>query len=128
MLVGEALKVGVRDAIVVDALDRRTCRDVFAAGNFVETYHRLHRRPTYISLGTIAHKQGRVAGENAVGGDRAYAGALGTQSLEVFHLAVAGTGQPDRQAGAEGFNPRPSRAAPMITRRIIQPPDLSICV
>jgi NADPH-dependent 2,4-dienoyl-CoA reductase/sulfur reductase-like enzyme len=98
-------QVGVRDAIVVTRQMRTNLPDVFAAGDCVETYHRLLRRPTYISLGTIAHKQGRVAGENAVGGDRAYAGALGTQSLKVFDLAVVGTGLRDPQAGAEGFNP-----------------------
>ena len=62
---------------------RTNLADVFAAGDCVETYHRVLEAPTYISLGTIAHKQGRVAGENAIGGDRTFgAGALGTQSLK----------------------------------------------
>jgi len=98
-------QLGVRDAIVVTRQMRTNLPDVFAAGDCVETYHRLLRRPTYISLGTIAHEQGRVAGENAVGGDRAYAGAVGTQSLKVFDLAVVCTGLGDPQARAEGFNP-----------------------
>jgi NADPH-dependent 2,4-dienoyl-CoA reductase/sulfur reductase-like enzyme len=97
-------QLGVRDAIVVTRQMRANLTDVFAAGDCVETYHRLVRHPTYISLGTIAHKQGRVAGENAVGGDRAYAGALGTQSLKVFDLAVVCAGLRDRQARAEGFD------------------------
>jgi NADPH-dependent 2,4-dienoyl-CoA reductase/sulfur reductase-like enzyme len=71
-------QLGVREAIVVTRQMRTNLPNVFAAGDCVETYHRLLRRPTYISLGTIAHKQGRVAGENAVGGERAYAGAVGT--------------------------------------------------
>jgi NADPH-dependent 2,4-dienoyl-CoA reductase/sulfur reductase-like enzyme len=98
-------QLGIREAIVVTRQMRTNVPDVFAAGDCVETYHRLLRRPTYISLGTIAHKQGRVAGENAVGGDRAYAGAVGTQSLKVFGLAVVCTGLGDREARAEGFNP-----------------------
>lgn len=98
-------QTGVRDAIVVTRQMRTNLPDVFAAGDCVETYHRLLRRPTYISLGTIAHKQGRVAGENAVGRDRAYAGAVGTQSLKVFNLAVVCTGIRDREARAEGFDP-----------------------
>jgi NADPH-dependent 2,4-dienoyl-CoA reductase/sulfur reductase-like enzyme len=98
-------QLGVREAIVVTRQMRTNLPDVFAAGDCAETYHRLLKRPTYISLGTIAHKQGRVAGENAAGGDRAYAGAVGTQSLKVFDLAVVCTGLRDRAARAEGFNP-----------------------
>ena len=79
--------------------------DVYAAGDCVETYHRLLDRETYISLGTIAHKQGRVAGENAIGGDRLFAGALGTQSIKVFELAVARTGLLDHEARSGGFDP-----------------------
>jgi len=41
--------------------------DVFAAGDCVETHHRILAEPTYLPLGTTAHKQGKVAGENAVG-------------------------------------------------------------
>ena len=63
------------------------------------------QQATYISLGTIAHKQGRVAGENAVGGDRQFAGAIGTQSLKVFDLAIARTGLLDHEARAGGFDP-----------------------
>ena len=98
-------QLGVRDAIVVTRQMRTNLPNVFAAGDCVETYHRLLRRPTYISLGTIAHKQGRVAGENAVGGNRAYAGAVGTQSLKVFDLVIGCTGLRDRESRAEGFEP-----------------------
>jgi len=41
---------------------------VYAAGDCVETYHRLLQGSAYLPLGSTAHKQGRVAGENAVGG------------------------------------------------------------
>ena len=58
--------------------------DVFAAGDCVETYHRLLARPVSIPLGTTAHKQGRVAGENAAGGLAEFQGSLGTQVVKVF--------------------------------------------
>ena len=98
-------KVGAQGAIVVTRQMRTNLADIFAAGDCVETYRRLLDAPTYISLGTIAHKQGRVAGENAVGGNRIFAGALGTQSLKVFDLAIARTGLSERDARATGFNP-----------------------
>ena len=58
----------------------------------------------YLPLGTTAHKQGRVAGENAVSGDRAFAGSLGTQVVKVFDLTVARTGLRDHVAAA-GYQP-----------------------
>jgi NADPH-dependent 2,4-dienoyl-CoA reductase/sulfur reductase-like enzyme len=58
----------------------------------VETWHRLLEAPTYLPLGTTAHKQGRIAGETAVGGTAVFAGSLGTQVVKVFELAVARTG------------------------------------
>jgi len=69
-----------------------TLADVYAAGDCVETWHRLLQRYSYLPLGTTAHKQGRVAGENAIGGDVEFAGAVGTQVVKVFDLAIARTG------------------------------------
>ena len=69
------------------------------------TYHRLLEADTYLPLGTTAHKQGRIAGENAVGGDRRFEGSLGTQVVKVFELAVARTGLRDGEAAAAGLEP-----------------------
>ncbi len=60
---------------------------------------------TYLPLGTTAHKQGRVAGENALGGNRQFAGSLGTQVVKIFDQAVARTGLRDHEAAAAGFDP-----------------------
>ena len=60
---------------------------------------------TYLPLGTTAHKQGRVAGENALGGNRPFAGSLGTQVVKIFDLAAARTGLRDHEAVAAGHQP-----------------------
>ena len=78
--------------------------DVFAAGDCVVTHHRLPGE-TYLPLGTTAHKQGRVAGENALGGNREFAGSLGTQVVKIFDQAAARTGLRDHEAIAAGFDP-----------------------
>jgi NADPH-dependent 2,4-dienoyl-CoA reductase/sulfur reductase-like enzyme len=78
---------------------------VFAAGDCVETWHRVLDEPAYLPLGTTAYKQGRVAGENAVGGRRLFEGSLGTQVVKVFELAIARTGLRDREARTAGFDP-----------------------
>jgi NADPH-dependent 2,4-dienoyl-CoA reductase/sulfur reductase-like enzyme len=96
--------LGVRGAIAVDEEMRTSLPDVFAAGDCVVTHHRLLGQ-TYLPLGTTAHKQGRVAGENAVGGNRRFAGSLGTQVVKIFDQAAARTGLRDHEAKPAGFDP-----------------------
>jgi NADPH-dependent 2,4-dienoyl-CoA reductase/sulfur reductase-like enzyme len=105
LAVAAGVQTGVRGALRVDRRMRTNLPDVLAAGDCVETRHRLLDRPAYLPLGTTAHKQGRVAGETAVGGDRAFAGSLGTQVVKVFELAVARTGLRDQDAEVAGFDP-----------------------
>ena len=102
---GAGAQLGARGAIAVDRHMRTTVPDVYAAGDCVHTHHRLLDAPAYVPLGTTAHKQGRVAGENAVGGDRQYAGSLGTQVVKVFHVVAARTGLNDAEATAAGYDP-----------------------
>ena len=101
---GAGAALGVKGAIEVDPGMRTNLPDVFAAGDCVITRHRL-LGVTYLPLGTTAHKQGRVAGENALGGNRAFAGSLGTQVVKIFDRAAARTGLRDHEARAAGFDP-----------------------
>ncbi|HMD46425.1 MAG TPA: FAD-dependent oxidoreductase [Acidimicrobiales bacterium] len=96
--------LGHRGAIAVDRQMRTNLPHVFAAGDCVVTHHCLLGE-TYLPLGTTAHKQGRVAGENALGGNREYAGSLGTQVVKIFDHAVARTGLRDNEAVAGAFEP-----------------------
>jgi len=96
--------LGLRGAITVDRHMRTNLPHVYAAGDCVVTHHRL-LGDTYLPLGTTAHKQGRVAGENALGGNRAFAGSLGTQVVKIFDHAVARTGLRDHEAAGVGLDP-----------------------
>jgi NADPH-dependent 2,4-dienoyl-CoA reductase/sulfur reductase-like enzyme len=96
--------LGFKNAIAVDRQMRTNLPDVFAAGDCVITHHRLLGE-SYLPLGTTAHKQGRVAGENALGGHREFAGSLGTQVVKIFDQAAARTGLRDHEAAAAGFDP-----------------------
>jgi NADPH-dependent 2,4-dienoyl-CoA reductase/sulfur reductase-like enzyme len=96
--------LGVKGAIAVDPGMRTNLPDIYAAGDCVITHHRLLGE-TYLPLGTTAHKQGRVAGENALGGNRQFAGSLGTQVVKIFDQAAARTGLRDHEAAAAGFDP-----------------------
>jgi NADPH-dependent 2,4-dienoyl-CoA reductase/sulfur reductase-like enzyme len=96
--------LGAHGAITVDRAMRTGLPGVYAAGDCAVTHHRLLGE-TYLPLGTTAHKQGRVAGENAAGGRREFAGSLGTQVVKVFDQAAARTGLRDHEAKTAGYDP-----------------------
>jgi NADPH-dependent 2,4-dienoyl-CoA reductase/sulfur reductase-like enzyme len=104
LAVAAGAKLGTRGAIQVDRGMQTGLPDVLAAGDSVITHHRLLGE-TYLPLGTTAHKQGRVAGETALGGSRQFAGSLGTQVVKIFDQAAARTGLRDHEAAAAGFEP-----------------------
>ena len=111
LLVAAGAKTAVRGAVVVDEAMRTGLADVYAAGDCVVTHHRL-LGVTYLPLGTTAHKQGRIAGENAVGGQARFAGSLGTQVVKVFDLVAARTGLREHEALDAGFTPATTQSSP----------------
>ncbi|WP_368499930.1 FAD-dependent oxidoreductase [Herbiconiux sp. A18JL235] len=104
LLTEAGASTGAGGAVVVDEQMRTGLPHVWAAGDGVVTHHRL-LGVTYLPLGTTAHKQGRVAGENAIGGDARFAGSLGTQVVKVFDLVAARTGLRDHEAVTAGHAP-----------------------
>jgi NADPH-dependent 2,4-dienoyl-CoA reductase/sulfur reductase-like enzyme len=98
------VELGAKGAVVVDRQMRTNLPDVFAACDCVVTHHLLLGE-SYPPLGTTAHKQGRIAGDNAVGGSREFAGSLGTQVVKIFDQVAARTGLRDHEALAGGFDP-----------------------
>lgn len=99
------VEVGERGAIRVGRGMQTNLSAVYAAGDCVETWHRVLGEHRYLPLGTTSHKQGRVAGENAAGGQAEFQGSLGTQVVKIFTLAVARTGLRDDEARQAGFDP-----------------------
>ena len=92
------LAIGTKGAIRVNRRMETSLPNIYAAGDCVETYHRYLKINDYLPLGTTAHKQGRVAGENMVGGNAEFQGSLGTQVVKVFDRVAARTGLHDRDA------------------------------
>jgi NADPH-dependent 2,4-dienoyl-CoA reductase/sulfur reductase-like enzyme len=96
---------GAKGALQVNRQMETNLPDVYAAGDCVETWHRLLNRNTYLPLGTTAHKQGRTAAENALGHHREFAGSLETQVVKLFDLVAARTGLREGEARKAGFDP-----------------------
>jgi len=76
---------------------------VWAAGDCVESVHRLSGQRVVVALGTHANKQGRVAGINIGGGYATFPGVIGTAVTKVCDLEVARTGLSMKEADAAGF-------------------------
>jgi NADPH-dependent 2,4-dienoyl-CoA reductase/sulfur reductase-like enzyme len=70
--------------------------DIYAAGDCIATYHALLKQNVYLPLGTTAHKQGRIAGENMMGGNVTFKGSLGSQVVKIFDMVAGRTGLHDR--------------------------------
>lgn len=104
LLTAAGATTGAGGAVVVDEHMRTGLPNVWAAGDGVVTHHRL-LGVTYLPLGTTSHKQGRVAGENAIGGNARFAGSLGTQVVKVFDVVAARTGLRDHETAAAGYAP-----------------------
>jgi NADPH-dependent 2,4-dienoyl-CoA reductase/sulfur reductase-like enzyme len=96
--------VGEAGGIVVDDHLRTDTPHVWAAGDCVESRHRITGGAVVIALGTHANKQGRVAGTNIVGGDASFGGVLGTAITKFQQLEIARTGLTEREAAAAGLD------------------------
>lgn len=107
------IRLGTTGAIAVDPRMETNVLGVFAAGDCAQSYHRLTHAPVWGPLGDIANLQGRVAGENAAGGDARFPGVLGTAIFKTFDLNVGLTGLTESAARAAGFEP----LASLITAR-----------
>ena len=93
------LALGDTGALVVD--DGQRCpgaEGVWAAGDCVESRHRVLDRPVNIQLGTHANKQGRIAGVNATGGDLRFPGVIGTAVSRICTYEVGRTGVNESEA------------------------------
>jgi len=97
--------IGPSGGIVTDRRQRTPVDRVWAAGDCAETYHRVSRGPVSLALGTIANKQGRIAGLNLGGDYGAFPGVLGTAVTKVCDLEIARTGLGEAAAWAAGFEP-----------------------
>ena len=98
------LEIGETGAIAVDDHMRVPGHDgVFAAGDCVESHHRILDRPANIQLGTHANQQGRIAGINATGGDLAFPGVLGTAISRICRYEIGRTGISEREATEAGI-------------------------
>src|SRR3954470_16107689 len=83
------IPLGTSGGVAVDARMRTGVEGVWAAGDCVESWHRLSGQRLVVALGTHANKQGRVAGINIGGGYATFPGVIGTAITKVCDTEAA---------------------------------------
>jgi NADPH-dependent 2,4-dienoyl-CoA reductase/sulfur reductase-like enzyme len=95
---------GTSGGVAVDTRMRTQVDGVWAAGDCVESWHRLSGQRVVVALGTHANKQGRVAGINIGGGYATFPGVIGTAITKVCDVEAARTGLSSAEAEAAGYS------------------------
>ncbi len=98
------LEIGEAGGLLVNEQLRTNDPDILAAGDMVEIGHRVIGKKVRIPLAGPANRQGRIAAENALGGNHTYKGSLGTSVVRVFEAVAGTTGLSLKQAKAAGMD------------------------
>jgi len=98
------LEMGEAGGLLVNSQLQTSDPDIFAAGDMVEIEHRVNGKKVRIPLAGPANRQGRIAAENALGGNHNYKGALGTSVVRVFEAVAGITGFSLKQARSLGID------------------------
>lgn len=98
------LKLGIKDAIVVDTHMRTSDENIYAVGDAAEITDFVSGQRAVVPLAGPANKQGRIAADNICGIDSEYKGAQGSSVLKLFDMTVASTGCNEKTAARYGFD------------------------
>lgn len=91
-------------ALIVDREMRTSIADIWAAGDCSLVYHKGLKENSFLPLGTVANKCGRIAGENIMGGHTKFVGALGSAAIKVCDVELGRTGLGEADAKRLGMN------------------------
>ena len=91
------IPLGEKGAIRVNERMETGIPGIWAAGDCAESFHLVSHRPFYVALGTVANRQGRVAGINLGGGYATFPGVLGTAVTTICQVEVARTGLQEKE-------------------------------
>jgi NADPH-dependent 2,4-dienoyl-CoA reductase/sulfur reductase-like enzyme len=99
------IQLGESGGIRTDERMATSAKNVYAAGDCIETFDLITRRHVFFQLATTAVRQSMVAGINAAGGDAQYPGSTGVATVKLFGLEVAALGPTTANAEKSGINP-----------------------
>ena len=91
------IPLGEKGSIRVNGRMETGIAGIWAAGDCAESFHLVSRKPFYVALGTVANRQGRVAGINLGGGYATFPGVTGTAVTKICQVEVARTGLQEKE-------------------------------
>jgi len=86
------IAIGETRAIKTNQRMETNVTDIFAAGDCAEVPNLITHQPSCSQLGTIAVRQGKVAGTNAGGGYALFEGVLASAVTKLYNIEVGSTG------------------------------------
>lgn len=91
------LELGAKDAIRINKKMETSVAHIWAAGDCAESFHLVSEKQVHIALGTVANKQGLIAGENISGGNMEFPGVVGTAITKIKELEISRTGLNEKE-------------------------------
>jgi len=92
------IEIGKTGGIKTNEYMETNVENVYAAGDCVETKYVVTGEPILAAMGTVAVRQGKVAGINAIGGTAVYHGTVLTRVTKLLGLEIASVGLTAQQA------------------------------
>ena len=107
------LHVSRGGAIVVNERMQTSDPDIYAAGDCVEITHLVSGQKFFAPLGSLANKQGRVAGDNICGIPSVFKGGVGSFIMKGFDMSIGSAGLTLQDAREAGFDADISLTSPI---------------
>jgi NADPH-dependent 2,4-dienoyl-CoA reductase/sulfur reductase-like enzyme/rhodanese-related sulfurtransferase/two-component sensor histidine kinase len=105
LAVAAGLETGANGAIKVNEYLQTSDPAIYAIGDCAESRHLVTGKYSYLPLGSISTKMGRIAADNIFGRKVVFPGSIGTTMFKIFDIQVARTGLEMDQAHCCGFDP-----------------------
>ncbi|MGQ9537999.1 MAG: FAD-dependent oxidoreductase [Candidatus Bathycorpusculaceae bacterium] len=103
LAVDAGITQGETRAIKTNSRMETNIKDVYAVGDCAESTHIVTHKPALQQLGTVAVRQGKVAGINAAGGYALFTGVLGSAVTQLYETQAGVTGLTETAAKRAGI-------------------------
>ncbi|MDH5483129.1 MAG: FAD-dependent oxidoreductase [Candidatus Bathyarchaeota archaeon] len=98
LAIDAGVMLGETKIIKTNARMETSIKDIYAVGDCAESTHIVTQKPAVVQLGTVAVRQGKVAGINAAGGYALFTGVLGSAVTRLYDTEAGVTGLTDAVA------------------------------
>lgn len=97
------LKLGFKNALIVDEFSLTEDENIYAAGDLIEVQNFVSQKACHLPLAWPANRQARLIADNINNKKTPYKGTLGSMVIKIFDFVAAGTGLSETLAKAQGY-------------------------